>query len=260
MNLTGIVGLLFLLFFLGVLLFYGVLRRKSVEIFLRAIPAFQSIRQAIGISVEAGTRFHFSVGRGGINTFQGAVALIGFRMLERITRIISISDRLPVVSSGDGSLTILSQDTLQSTYRNLGEETQYEYSAARLTGPTPFSFAAGAIPIILDEQVSANVLIGHFGSEVALFTETAERNESTTLAGTDNLNGQAVLYAAVDEPLIGEEVFAGGAYLQAGTVHLASLRTQDVFRWVLIGFLLLGAMLKFFGLADPLLNLLLGAP
>jgi hypothetical protein len=249
---------LFVLVFWGALLFFGVLRRKSFAMELREIPAFQRIQRAIGISVEDGSRLHFSLGRGPINAFEGAVALVGLRMLERVTRIISISDRLPVVTSGDGAVNVLSQDTLQSTYRQLGEEAQYDPVAGRLTGPTPFSFAAGIIPLIEDEQVSANILVGHFGSEVALFTEAAERSGGTTLAGTDNLNGQAVLYAAADEPLIGEEAYAGGAYLQAGSMHTASLRVQDIFRWVLVVLLVLGALLKLVGLEDILLVLLTG--
>lgn len=258
MSVPGIIGFLFVLVFWGALLFFGVLRRQALDIQLREIPAFKRIQRAIGISVEDGSRLHFSVGRGAINALEGAVAIVGLRMLERVTRIISVSDRLPVVTSGDGSVNVLSQDTLQSTYRQLGEESQYDPTAGRLTGPTPFSFAAGAIPLISDEQVSANILVGHFSSEAALFTEAASRNNGTTLAGTDNLDGQAVLYAAADSPLIGEEVYAGGAYLQAGTMHTASLRVQDIFRWVLIVLLLLGALLKLLGFEQIMLTIFMG--
>lgn len=56
-------------------------------------------------------------------------------------------------------------------------------------------------------------MIGNFGSEAALINEAAERSGSLTLAGTDTIPGQAVLYATAQEPLIGEEVFAGGNIL-----------------------------------------------
>jgi len=54
-----------------------------------------------------------------------------------------------------------------------------------------------------------------------------------------------VLFAAAQEPLIGEELYAAGAYLKSGPIHIASLRAQDVLRWVLIFAILLGAILKF---------------
>jgi hypothetical protein len=104
------------------------------------------------------------------------------------------------------------------------------------------------MPVIRNGQVSANVLAGHFGSEVALLTDAAERAGSITIAGTDSLPGQAVLFAASTEPLIGEEVFAGGAYLSAGQIHIASLRTIDIFRWALIVVILSGAFARFVGI------------
>ena len=68
------------------------------------------------------------------------------------------------------------------------------------------------------------------------------------MVGTDDVSGQAVLYATAQEALIGEETFAGGAYLGAGPMHIASLRVQDIFRWVLILAMLVGALLKLVGI------------
>jgi hypothetical protein len=47
--------------------------------------------------------------------------------------------------------------------------------------------------------------------------------------------------------LIGEELYASGAYIQAGPTHAASLRVQDIFRWILVLVILAGAVMKFFG-------------
>jgi len=82
---------------------------------------------------------------------------------------------------------------------------------------------------------------------VALIADAAERTGSVSLGGSENLSAQAVLYAAAQEPLIGEELFAAGAYAQAGPMHVASLKAQDFLRWLLVGALLLGAALKLLG-------------
>jgi hypothetical protein len=123
----------------------------------------------------------------------------------------------------------------------------HDPSQARLVGVTPFSYAAGAIPVIHDEHVSATIMAGHFGPEIGLITEAADRADGFTLAGTDSLPGQAVLVAAAQEPLIGEELFAAGAYLRSGLVHSASLRAQDVLRWLIIAAILIGGAVKLFG-------------
>jgi hypothetical protein len=116
-----------------------------------------------------------------------------------------------------------------------------------VAGLSPFGYAAGAMHISQNENVSANILIGHFGAEVALLADAAERENVAIIGASDNLAGQAVLFANSQDALIGEELFSAGAYLGAGASHLASLTLQDVFRWVIIFILLGGAAAKFAG-------------
>ncbi len=252
MTTTNLAGLGVIALFLLLLFFFAFIGQKKSRLPLRPIPAFERLWRTIGLAVEDGTRLHLSLGRGAVNAPESASAFVGLRMVQRIMRTVSISDQHPVVTSGDGALNILSRDTLQASYKSMGQAGQYRPSAGRLTGVTPFSFAAGIIPVIADEDISANVLIGHFGPEVALILEAGERKNNLTLAGSDHLAGQAVLYAAAQEPLIGEEVYAGGAYLNVGATHTASLQAQDVLRWVVIFIILGGAALHFLGLGNLL--------
>jgi hypothetical protein len=246
-NVSGFLGLGFVLIFFMLMLFFTATARKGGKYSLREIPAFAKLRRGIGLAVEAGQRLHISLGHGGVSGLQGASALLGLSMLQRIARAASVSDRPPVATSGEATQAVLSQDTLRSVYHAIGADNQYEAKLGQLTGLTPFSFAAGVLPIVFDWQVSVNILTGHFGSEVALITDAAERTGGLTLAGSDSIPAQAVLYVAAQEPLIGEELYAGGAYIQAGPMHLASVRVQDVLRWVLAAIILAGAALKLVG-------------
>jgi hypothetical protein len=47
--------------------------------------------------------------------------------------------------------------------------------------------------------------------------------------------------------LIGEELYAAGAYVGAGASHEASLNVQDILRWLIILAILAGSLLKFLG-------------
>ncbi|MCC6148116.1 MAG: hypothetical protein IT308_11175 [Anaerolineaceae bacterium] len=211
---------------------------------LRAIRALQNLRRAIGLSVEEGKRLHVSLGNSSILGPNNASALVGLSALEQAARISLVGDRPPVATSGDGTLAILSQDTLQAAYRTNHATAQYDPDRGRLAGVTPFSYTAGVIPILSGEQISANLLVGYYGPEIALICEAAERQGAFVLAGSESLPAQAALYATAQEPLIGEELFAIPAYLQASPVHQASLKAQDVLRWVLILLLIAGAALK----------------
>ncbi|MFZ6031568.1 MAG: DUF6754 domain-containing protein [Chloroflexota bacterium] len=244
-NFFGPVVLLLFVVFVIVFLIRG---RKQSGRDLREIPAFERLKRTIGLAVEAGTRLHVSIGRGNLSDIQSAAAFAGLALLERIARAASISDRPPVSTSGDGVLAILSQNTLRSAYKEIGAEAQFDPGAGQISGVTPYSYAAGAMYVVADEGISASLLAGNFGSEVALLADIGERSGCVTMGGSDQLNAQAILYAAAHEPLIGEELYAGAAYLGAGGAHLASLKAQDVVRWVLIIIMIALALLRLFNI------------
>lgn len=245
---NSILGFFFALLCLGLILFFIFYERARALLDVRVIHAFSRFRREVDLAVEAGKRLHISLGRGNIHDLQGGAAFIGLTILDRCAREASNSDRPLVSTTGDGVTMILGQDTLQNTYRNLATEQRYDPANARLTGLTPMAYAAGAMPIIHDEQVTANIFAGHFGSEVGLLTEAGESSHSLTVGGSDNLPAQAVLYATSDEPLLGEELYAAGVSLGAGSAHLASLYTQDILRWLLVAIIVVGAILKLLGI------------
>ena len=221
-------------------------RRRSPAS-LRVIDAYERLNRSVGLAVENGTRLHISLGRGNFLTSRGGSALAGLAMLRRLAERTSVSDRPPIVTSGDASLAILSQDTLQSGYRAAGAEDQYRFTTGRLTGLTPFSYGAGALSTIHDENVSANIVIGDLGAEAALLAEAADRENTSLIAASDDLSAQSMFFASSQEPLIGEELFAAGAYVGAGAPHEASLHVQDILRWLIILAILLGSLLKLVG-------------
>lgn len=252
MNLLEIVGDLlgffFVMLIIALMLAFLFTGRGGSRKELREIQAYKRLQRAVGLSVEEGTRVHVSLGRGGLLGLPGASALIGLTTLERTAHAASMSDRPPIATSGDGLLTILSQDTLRGAYKDLGVEHEYNPNDGRLSGLTSLGYAAGALSTIHDEYVTTNVMLGHFGAEVALLAEAGERSESLTLGSSENLSAQSVLYATTGETLLGEDLFAAGAYLGANEMHVASLKVQDILRWGLIAVIILGGLAKLGGI------------
>ena len=233
--------------FLSAVLMLGllILKRKTPRVY-RDIPALTRLRQAVGLVVEDGSRLHVSLGRGALTSPQSASALAGLALLRRLADLTSAGDQPPIVTSGEASLAILSQDTLR-TAANTSGQGSFDPSAGRLTGLSPFSYAAGTIPAIRDENVSASLLLGNFGVEVGLLTDAVERKNTFVLAGSDNLAAQAVIYASAQESLIGEEIYSSGAYVDSGPLHTASLTVQDILRWLLIAAILVGSLVALAG-------------
>ena len=239
---------------LGVLLFSAFLllvlslwKRKSPAK-IRDLVASHNLKRSLGLSVEDGTRMHVSIGSGSLLNARGGSAFAGLSLLRHITERTSVSDQPAVASAGDAMLGLLSQDTLQAGYHAAGVDELYVPTAGRVTGLSPFSFAAGAMDISRNEDVSVNIMVGHFGAEAGLLADASDRENVSVIGASDDLVGQAVLFASTQDALIGEELFATGAYLGAGPSHIASLTVQDILRWLVVIALLGGAFAKFTGI------------
>ena len=243
---TNLVALIIIIVSALMMVVFAVLARRTKFVF-REIGAFKFIKRSVSMVVEDGSRLHVSLGRGSLLTPFGAAALAGLVMLRRLAEITSTSDRPPFATSGDAVINLLSQETLRTAHEITQPEKPFDPSLSRLTGMTPFSYAAGAMPYIREDEVSTNVFIGNYGVEIALLAEASEREGAATIAASDNLPAQAALYAATPGSLIGEELFAGGAYYESGAFHVASLVIQDIFRWIIIVLILAGILLKLAG-------------
>ncbi len=243
-NLTNLAGLGVVILCAVLMVIFRAVYRKQPLRGLRLNPAFNRLRQAIDLAVEDGSRLHVSLGNASPYSQQSASALVGLSALEGVTQLSAASDQPPVATSGDGGMAVLSQDILHASYQRANTPFLYDPSMGRLCGPTPFSYIAGVLPVMHQEDVSANIFLGSFGPEVALLADAAEQENNFTLAGSDSLPAQAVLYATASETVIGEELFASGASLQTNAFHPASLRAQDILRWLILLSILVGALLK----------------
>jgi hypothetical protein len=242
----AILGLLLILLFSGLMIgltFFSDLWPLG----LRRLRGYEELGMALERAVEAGERVHLSLGTGSLVSIESAPAFAGLTVLAQIAASTAMSDKPVVVSTGDGAMAVLAQDTLQAAYRKVGAETSYHPVSSRMLGPSPFSYAAGVPSMLSSEEVSVHILSGSFGPEGGLAADFGRRSQAFVLAGTDDVQTQALFYGTADHPLIGEELFAGGAYLGVGELHKASLRAQDVIRFIIVALILLGTLLKSLG-------------
>jgi hypothetical protein len=224
----------------GLILVFNVMMRGRWPVF-RPLPGYESVHSDVGASVEAGSRVHMALGQGQIIGVGAEAELAGLSALTKIAQAASVSDRPPVATSSDGITSLLSQDVMYSTYRQMRVEERFDHDLGRMVGLGPAGYTAGAMITPREERVSATFLIGAMGAEAALVADTGAQRGSVVAAVTDPV-GQAAVFATTDNPLLGEELFAAGAYLKVSRLHAASLQAQDILRWITIGAILLGAL------------------
>ena len=231
----GVVVLAFVLTIVGAVL----MRRWRGA--LRPIAAYAAMPTLVDAAIESDRTVHASLGSAGIGAESTLTALVGAEAMQALAERAAIGDRSPVITMSDPMGLALAQDALRRGYAARGVPARFDRLAAAWFphGPGSLAFAAGAASLASDERASANVLMGRFGPEMIVLGEMGARRDMAQIAGSDLLEGQAVAYVSADMPLIGEELFVGGAYLTEDGVKRGGVLAQDVLRLIVIAVMVL---------------------
>ena len=228
-------------------------RRRRDLYALRPIPAYTALPLVVGEAIEANRPIHVSFGSGGLGGSTTPLTLASAELFYQTAERAAIGGVAPILTVSDPTAIPLGQDTLRRAYQARGLLDNYPRGSVRWypAGARSLAFAAALTATLGDDRVSANILVGSFGMELALVAEASVRRDRTVIASSDQLEGQAVAFALADYPLIGEEIFTAGAYLGDSPAQTAGVVAQDVLRYILILAILLPTV---FALGDAFLQ------
>jgi hypothetical protein len=245
---------LFLVFFLVYLWRAGWgrgLDASKMRLNFRAIPGYDATNEGLARAAETGRAVHTSPGTGGVGGqgMQSASTLAGMGLVESMARVAAITGAPVEATTNDAIAYALTDNALRRGYQRAGWSLESESGGARfLTHSDPVAYVAGAAEIAEGQKVSHAVMAGQFGPEVLVLTEAQRRSGAQQIIGSADHQGIALIALTADHTLIGEEIFASGAYLEHRTTHSASLLAQDALRWVVILLILVGfIVLNIFG-------------
>jgi hypothetical protein len=232
----GLVILILFIAFVVIAISTVRIRRRRDSFPVRAIRAYEALTPMVGAAIEANRPVHLSSGSSGLGGENTVLALANAELFYRVAQQAAIGATSPLISTSDTTAIPLAYDTLRRAYQSRGRIQNYRASSVRWypSGPRSLAFAAMLTTSLGVNNVYGNVLVGSFGPELALIAEAAVRRDQALIAASDQLEGQAVAYAMSDQPLIGEEMFAAGAYLGEEASFRATLVAQDTLRWLLI--------------------------
>lgn len=230
------------LIFLPLMFFFAVRVKAGHRLPLRPIPGFEALKGLLGQSAETGQALHVSLGVEGIANRTAADTLAGLTVLEYLARQAAASDTPPIVTVADPSLLLAAQDVLRHAYLKHGDIERYDPSHVRFIAPEPVAYAAGVMGILGREEVTANVMVGSFGDEYLLMGETGAKKELNQIVGASDPQTLPFVFASTDQPLIGEEMYAAGAYLASLPTHVGSLIAQDWIRVLIVLAIVIGVI------------------
>jgi len=239
-----LIGLVLLLLILPILLFlsFRVQAGKADE--LRSIPGMEGLPELVGRSAETGQSLHVSVGVAGLGGGMTADTWAGLTLLSQMADEAAACDTPLIVTVADATVLPLAQDIVRRAYVRNGNPEGYDPTQVQLIAPNAMAYASGVAGILEREPLTANVMVGQFGDEYLLMGETGAQRGLRQVVGTADPGTLPFAYASADETLIGEEIYAGGAYTSKKPIQIASLLAEDWLRWLVVAGILVATALK----------------
>ncbi len=226
--------------------------RSSVRPTLRPIPAYDSLKKLLSRAAETGQAVHVSVGTAGIGGNKTADTLAGLYTLEFLADRAANSDVPPLVTLTDPTTLPAAMDQIRRAYERQGYPDEFRLDQARFIAPplngSAVPYAAGVMDVLNHEHVTANVMVGAFGDEYLLMAETGAQRGMFQVGGTGDPSTLPLVYLTMSQPLLGEEIFAAGAYLLERAGHYTSLIAQDIFRLGMVLLVILVVIARTLGL------------
>jgi len=233
-------------------LFYIFRAKSGRNLYVRPIAGLEAVDEAVGRATEMGRPVLFVPGIMDMDDIQ---TIAGVAILGRVARKTAEYETPLSVPVSRSIVMSAAQETVKEAYWNAGRPDAYHDDMVRYLTDDQFGFAAGVDGIIVREQPAAIFLQGAFYAESLILAETGNDAGAIQIAGTAMPSQLPFFVTACDYTLIGEELFAAGAYLTQDPRLVGSLKGQDLAKALAIALIVLGVILRTAG--HPIINRIL---
>ncbi|MBI4351263.1 MAG: hypothetical protein HY550_07480 [Elusimicrobia bacterium] len=250
---------LVLLIALIVIFFWAVSHAKRKGLFIRRIAGLDAIDEAIGRATEMGKPIFYVPGIGSMSSISTIASAF---ILGEVSKKVAQYDSQIKVPHFDPVVMTVCKEVVKQSYLEAGRPDSYREDVNQFISADQFSYAASVDGMISREKPAACFYMGHFMAESLLLAEVGATSGAIQIAGTDVEHQLPFFFTACDYTLIGEELYAAGAYLSKEPMLLSALKVQDfgklfVMLSVFFGMILvaLGARFRWDSFVPAILNL-----
>lgn len=250
------------LIFLGLIFaaVYVLMKRAWIPS-VRRIAAFDAIEEAIGRAEETGRPVHLTPGTGSLNAMESGPGLIaGLATMSYAAGICIKLDTPFLLSIGSSDAIALVDQLMKQAYTLEGKIEAYDpsivnYFPGRDTIGHSLAFTNSVQGLIAREKPAANIMVGPFYGEQIALCEIAARQGAIQICGTQSITQLAVFAAVSDFVVIGEEIFAAGAYVSKDPIQLKTIAVGDYSKFLAAFLIVLGVICKMLGIdLSPILG------
>lgn len=234
-------ALVLLIFYVFVLGYYLIRARRGEELTIRRIPGLDAIDEAVGRSTELGRPILFSLGLGTISEIP---TLAGLAILKRVAMKAALYETDLIVPNFEPVVLVAAQEVVKEAYMEAGRPDLFDEGKVFYLTYDQFGYAAGVDGIMLREKPGAIFFQGYFYAESLILAETGHSIGAIQISGTTAVTQLPFFIAATDYTLIGEEMYAASAYLSKDPLSLATIKGEDIAKFVFVLVLFLGVLLE----------------
>jgi hypothetical protein len=219
---------------------------------IRSIPALDAIDESIGSAVERGRPVHFTPGfpshAGGLISGAAGGMIASLLILGHVARKTAEIEAELITTWTNPEVVPVAEEIVKNAYMMAGVPENYQDEMVRYISRFQFGYTIGVLGILEREKVGTNIIIGPFMAEALIIAEAGNIVGALQVAGTTSVYQVAFLIVACDYCLVGEEMFAAGAYLSKDETKLGALLGQDLYKYALTALFLIGALLQLAGI------------
>ncbi len=208
---------------------------------IRKIPGLDSISEAVGRATEMGKPVHmtnYGEALGSDDTFAY------WSYLSYIAKMCAQYDTRIIVSDASYLVNAVNQEIVKQAYLEAGKPDAYNQDDVRFISGSQFAWAMGVAGFLARERPAAQFLIGYFYAESLLLAEAGNGVGAIQVASSVNNAQTPFFVAACDYTMIGEELYAGAAYLSKDPVIVGTVVSQDLMRFVVYALVIAGAIIQ----------------
>ena len=248
---------LVLLVVIIIIFFWAVSHAKRKGLFIRRIAGLDAIDEAIGRATEMGKPIYYVPGIGGMSSISTIASAF---ILGEVSQKVAQYDSQIKVPHYDPIVMTVCKEVVKQAYLEAGRPDSYRDDINQFISQDQFSYAASVDGMISREKPAAVFFMGYFMAESLLMAEVGATTGAIQIAGTDSESQLPFFFTACDYTLIGEELYAAGAYLSKEPMLLSALKVQDFGKLVVMVSVFFGIILVAIGAKlhwDPFVQVIL---
>jgi len=209
---------------------------------LRRIEGVEKIDEAIRRATEMGRPVLSSTGIDPLYSTCAPAIIANLDIIGHLAQETAKLGTQLILAIGPSDVLPLATEIYREGCVAAGVPEAFREDNVRFITDEQWPYTAAIFGIMEREKPAANIFIGRYHAEALHFGVIGKRTGAITIAGNTELGMSSFFVVSCDYTLLGEEVYAAGAYLSNNISRINAISSQDIIKWISVALTMIGAI------------------